>query len=79
MQTNVTLEEMKEIFKKMEEQGLNPQWCNTPVPCFESPEQAQKFMNSKGITPDGYMWMPEQMVKDSAASAPAGEESTDKA
>ena len=79
MQTNVTLEEMKEIFKKMEEQGLNPQWCNTPVPYFESPEQAEKFMKSKGITPDGYMWMPEQMVKDSAASAPAREEPTDKA
>ena len=79
MQTNVTLEEMKEIFKKMEEQGLNPQWCNTPVPYFESPEQAEKFMNSKGITPDGYVWLPEQLVKDSATCAPAEEESTDKA
>ena len=79
MQTNVTLEEMKEIFKQLEEQGWNPQCCNTPVPYFESPEQALKFMDSKGITLDGYMWMPEQMVKDSAASAPAGEEPTDKA
>lgn len=79
MQTNVTLEEMKEIFKQLEEQGWNPQWCNKPVPYFESPEQAQKFMDSKGITPDGYMWMPEQMVKDSAACAPSGEEPTEKA
>ena len=79
MQTNVTLEEMKEIFKQLEEQGWNPQCCNTPVPYFESPEQALKFMDSKGITLDGYMWMPEQMVKDSAASAPVGEEPTDKA
>ena len=79
MQTNVTLEEMKEIFKQLEEQGWNPQCCNTPVPYFESPDQALKFMDSKGITLDGYMWMPEQMVKDSAASAPVGEEPTDKA
>ena len=79
MQTNVTLEEMKEIFKQLEEQGWNPQCCNTPVPYFESPEQALKFMDSKGITLDGYMWMPEQMVNDSAACATSGEEPTDKA
>ena len=79
MQTNVTLEEMKEIFKQLEEQGWNPQWCNKPVPYFETPEQAQKIMDSKGNTPARYMCMPEQIVKDSAASAPSGEEPTDKA
>ena len=61
---NVTLEEMGEVFKQLEEQGWNPQWCNTSVPQFDSAEKAIKYLES---------------VKGSAKSAPAGEEPTDKA
>ena len=61
---NVTSEEMKEIFKKLKEQGWDPQWCDTPVPLFDSAEKAIKYLES---------------VKGGAKSAPAGEEPTDKA
>ena len=61
---NVTSEEMEEIFKGLKEQGWNPQWCDTPVPLFDSAEKAIKYLES---------------VKGGAKSAPAGEELTDKA
>ena len=76
---NVTSEEMKEIFKGLKEQGWNPQWCNTPVPLFDSAEKAIKYLESGDAAPDGYAWMPEESVKGGAKSAPAGEEPTDKA
>ena len=57
---NVTSEEMEEIFKGLKEQGWNPQWCDTPVPLFDSVEKAEKFMESGDITPDGYVWLPEE-------------------
>ena len=57
---NVTLEEMGEAFKQLEEQGWKPQWCNKPVPQFDSVEKAEKFMESGDITPDGYVWLPEE-------------------
>ena len=43
---NVTSEEMEEIFKKLKEQGWNPQWCDTPVPLFDSAEKAIKYLES---------------------------------
>ena len=61
---NVTSEEMEEIFKGLKEQGWNPQWCDTPVPLFDSAEKAMKYLES---------------VKGGAKSAPAGEEPTNKA
>ena len=57
---NATTEELKESFKRMEEQGWNPQWCSKPVPQFDSVEKAEKFMESGDITPDGDVWMPEE-------------------
>ena len=76
---NATSEEMEEIFKQMKEQGWNPQWCDTPVPLFDSAEKAIKYLESGDAAPDGYVWMPEESVKGGAKSAPAGEEPTDKA
>ena len=76
---NVTLEEMGEVFKQLEEQGWNPQWCNTSVPQFDSAEKAIKYLESCDAAPDGYVWMSEESVKGGAKSAPAGEEPTDKA
>ena len=76
---NVTLEEMGEAFKQLEEQGWKPQWCSKPVPQFDSVEKAEKFMESGDVTPDGYVWMSEESVMGDAKSAPAGEEPTDKA
>lgn len=32
--------ETKEIFKMLEEAGMNPQWCDTPVPYFDASVQA---------------------------------------
>ena len=57
---NVTLEEMGEAFKQLEEQGWKPQCCSKPVPQFDSVEKAEKFMESGDITPDGYVWLPEE-------------------
>ena len=57
---NATTEELKESVKQMEEQGWNPQWCSKPVPQFDSVEKAEKFMESGDITPDGYVWLPEE-------------------
>ena len=76
---NATSEELKEIFKELKEQGWNPQWCDTPVPLFDSAEKAIKYLESGDAAPDGYVWMPEESVKGGAKSAPAGEEPTDKA
>ena len=30
-------EEMKQLFKELEEQGWEPKLCDTPVPCFDTP------------------------------------------
>ena len=30
-------EELKEIFKLLEEQGWNPMLCDTPVPFYDNP------------------------------------------
>lgn len=30
-------QELKELFKQLEEQGWNPQWCDTPVPYYDNP------------------------------------------
>lgn len=76
---NVTLEEMGEAFKQLEEQGWKPQWCSKPVPLFDSAEKVKKYLESGDAAPDGYVWMPEESVKGGAKSAPAGEEPTDKA
>ena len=48
---NVTSEEMKEIFKELKEQGWNPQWCNTPVPLFDSAEKVKKYLESGDAAP----------------------------
>jgi SOS-response transcriptional repressor LexA len=63
MKIKVTYKEMLEMFKQLEEAGLNPQWCNVPVPYFDSPVQAGAFTDPGDITPEGYVWLPEEMVK----------------
>ena len=63
MKIKVTYKEMLETFKQLEEAGLNPQWCNVPVPYFDSPVQAGNFTDPGDITPEGYVWLPEEMVK----------------
>ena len=32
----MTEEELKEIFKELEEQGFEPMLCDTPIPCFDN-------------------------------------------
>ena len=39
MKTMTTLE-AQEAFKMLEEAGMKPQWCDTPVPCYDATVQA---------------------------------------
>lgn len=37
---NMTTMEAMEAYKLLEEAGMKPQWCDTPVPCYEASVQA---------------------------------------
>ena len=57
-----TNQELKEIFKHLEDAGMNPQFCDTPIPCLDASVQAGIPTDPGYVGIDGVMWMPESMV-----------------
>lgn len=60
--TSMDYEAFQEIIKMLEEAGLNPQICNTPIPCLDASVQAGRFTDPGDVTPSAVAWMPEEMV-----------------
>ena len=58
----MTNEEIMKIFRELEEAGLNPQLCNTPVPYFDAAVQAGLPTDPGDVTPSGWMYLPDDLV-----------------
>ena len=71
----MTNEEFQEIIRLLEKSGLNPQVCNTPIPCFEAPVQAGPLTDSGDATPSGWMMIPEDLARSSMLMIPVKGES----
>ena len=55
--------EAQEAFKMLEKAGMNPQWCNTPVPYFDASVQAGVPTDPGDIPFGEQLMMAEDMVK----------------
>lgn len=60
--TRMTNEELQEIFRMLEESGMNPQLCNTPIPSLDAEVQAGRLTDPGDVTPSGVAWMPDDLV-----------------
>ena len=60
--TRITNDEIMKIFRELEEAGLNPQLCNTPVPYFDAAVQAGLPTDPGDVTPSGWMYLPDDLV-----------------
>ena len=57
--------EMREIYKALEGAGMNPQFCDTPIPCLDATVQAGRLTDPGYVATDGMAWMPEDLVNTS--------------
>ena len=55
-------EDFKVILRQLEEAGLNPMVCNTPIPCLDSFVQAGNPTDPGDVSIADIMWMPDRMV-----------------
>ena len=46
----------------LEESGMNPQLCNTPIPSLDAEVQAGRLTDPGDVTPSGVAWMPDDLV-----------------
>ena len=53
---------MREIFKHLEDAGMNPQFCDTPIPCLDASVQAGRLTDPGHVSTEGVAWMPEDLV-----------------
>lgn len=53
----------EEVFELLEKAGMNPQWCNTPVPYFDASVQAGVPTDPGDIPFGEQLMMAEDMVK----------------
>ena len=63
--TRMTNEELQEIFRMLEESGMNPQYCDTPILCLDASVQAGRLTDSGYVSTEGMAWMPEELVSSS--------------
>ena len=63
--TRMTNEELQEIFRMLEESGMNPQFCDTPILCLDASVQAGRLTDSGYVSMEGMAWMPEELVSSS--------------
>ena len=69
-------EDFKVILRQLEEAGLNPMVCNTPIPCLDSFVQAGNPTDPGDVSIADIMWMPDRMVsKDAMCIIPVRGES----
>ena len=59
-------ENLKETFALLEAQGLNPQFCDTPVPYFDAGIPCGSPREVYDATPDGYILVPRSLVGNDA-------------
>ena len=59
----LTNEEMKEIMETLEKSGMNPRWCNTPVPYYDVCVQAGVPTDPGYIEPAEMVWMSDDLAK----------------
>ena len=59
----ITNLETQDVFKMMEEAGMKPQWCNTPVPYFDASVQAGLPTDPGDIPFGEQLMMAEDMVR----------------
>ena len=59
-------EELKETFDLLEAQGLNPQFCDTPVPYFDAGIPCGSPRDVYEAAPDGYLLVPRSLVGNDA-------------
>ncbi len=60
--TGITYEEFQEILKKLEEAGLNPKICDTPVTYIDSGVQAGNPTDSGDFTRGKTLMLPEELL-----------------
>ena len=59
-------EDLKEMFARMEAQGLHPEFCDTPVPYFDAGIPCGSPRDVYEATPDGYILVPRSLVGNDA-------------
>lgn len=59
-------ENLKETFALLEAQGLNPEFCDTPVPYFDAGIPCGSPREVYEATPDGYILVPRSLVGNDA-------------
>ena len=60
--TGITYEEFQEIIKLLEDSGMTPKICDTPIPYLDATVQAGVLTDPGDVTPTDVAWMPEDLV-----------------
>lgn len=58
----MTEQELKEIYDLLEASRLNPQWCDTPVPCYDNAVKAGMPAEPGDVVQGDYIMLPRKLV-----------------